>query len=836
MKKIVLSLFLAGLLMVGVAQKQYAPGAKNGLRAPSVPLITSDPYFSIWSPYNTLYEGNTEHWTGQQQPLMGVVRVDGKTYRFMGREKMAFETILPMAGQERWEAVYTYEKPQGDWTAVNYKADWRTGKAAFGTKDQKYISTPWETKDIWVRRTFELKDDLSKEDMFLQYSHDDIFELYINGIKVVETGYVWRNNVQQELDAKVRKTLKPGKNVIAAHCHNKTGGAYVDFGLLRKKPMNSSFAGDAEQVSVDVLPTQTFYTFNCGPVVLDVIFTSPLLPNDLELISTPIGYITYQVRSKDAKSHDVQVYFEATPELAVHELNQAVVYDKELKNGISYLKTGTVNQPILERKGDGVRIDWGYAYLAAPESATSMMSLGDYFDVKESFISNGKLPVSVAPAGMCRDLYKQMNVLAYCNDLGKVTSEGKSGYVMLGYDDRYSIEYFFEPIMAYWKHNGNVDIYQAFERASKNYETVMQRCGEFDTQLMKDAEKAGGHNYAELCALAYRQSIAAHKLIQDKKGNLLFLSKENHSNGCINTVDITYPSSPLYLVYNPDLLKGMLTSIFYYSESGRWTKPFPCHDLGTYPIANGQLYGGDMPIEEGGNMLLLTTAISFVEGNASYAAEHWEVMTIWADYLIKAGLDPENQLCTDDFAGHFAHNANLSIKAIMGVAGFGKMAEMLGKKEIADRYIGKAKEMAQQWVKMAADGDHYRLTFDKPGTWSQKYNLVWDKIFDMGIFPPEVAEKEVAYYLTKQNKYGIPLDSRKDYTKSDWIMWSASMADNQEDFQALIDPIHKYANETSSRVPLSDWHDTKEGHMMNFKARSVVGGYFMKMLEEKMKH
>lgn len=198
------------------------------------------------------------------------------------------------------------------------------------------------------------------------------------------------------------------------------------------------------------------------------------------------------------------------------------------------------------------------------------------------------------------------------------------------------------------------------------------------------------------------------------------------------------------------------------------------------------------------------------------------------------GWIPENQLCTDDFAGHLAHNANLSVKAILAVAGYGQMAEMLGKQEVTEKYIGAAKDMAREWIKMADDGDHYRLTFDRPGTWSQKYNLVWNKVFDMGIFPDEVARKEVAFYLTKQQKYGLPLDGRKDYTKSDWIMWSACLADRHEDFRSLVSLIYKYAEETPSRVPLSDWRDTNEGHMMNFKARSVVGGYFMKLLEQKM--
>ena len=112
--------------------------------------------------------------------------------------------------------------------------------------------------------------------------------------------------------------------------------------------------------------------------------------------------------------------------------------------------------------------------------------------------------------------------------------------------------------------------------------------------------------------------ISAHKLFTDKEGNLLWFSKENNSNGCVNTVDLTYPSAPLFLVYNPELQKAMMTSIFEYSASGRWNKPFPAHDLGTYPIANGQVYGGDMPNEEGGNMVILAAAISKIEGNADY--------------------------------------------------------------------------------------------------------------------------------------------------------------------------------------------------------------------------
>jgi hypothetical protein len=239
-----------------------------------------------------------------------------------------------------------------------------------------------------------------------------------------------------------------------------------------------------------------------------------------------------------------------------------------------------------------------------------------------------------------------------------------------------------------------------------------------------------------------------------------------------------------------------------------------------------------MPIEESGNMLILVTAIAHIEKNADYAAKHWQVLTTWADYLLEKGLDPENQLCTDDFAGHFAHNANLSVKAIMGIAGYGRLAGMLGKTDVAEKYTAAAREMAQEWTKMADDGNHYRLTFDKPDTWSQKYNLVWDELLELDIFPDEIVEKEIAYYLTKQNRYGLPLDNRMTYTKADWIVWTATMADDDDTFRRFIDPLYAYVTETTDRVPLSDWYETTNANQIGFQARSVVGGFFIKTLKK----
>ena len=819
--KMIAGMFALALMAIFSRPALYAQATKM----PAYPLIDHDPYFSIWSFTDELNNSTTKHWTGADQSLIGLVKVDGTTYRVMGKKALKYQQILATSKEDNYTCKYTETEPDNGWQGVNFNdAGWQSGKAPFGD-NASTAKTLWKSHDLWVRREFDLPEKFDANDLFLELSHDDNITVFLNGEQIYAY-QGWDNKYKyHEISEAAKRTLHQGKNILAVHILNTAGGAWLDLGLAKKIEETNDDILVAKQDKVEANATQTIYDFTCGPANVKLTFTSPLLMDDLELLSRPVSYITYQVKSNDGKEHDVRVFLGVSTDLAVNTPSQEVATEKYSAGDLAILKAGTTSQPILQKKGDDLRIDWGYVYVAVPNSDNLVEYVEDPEDGINGFVSGKKMLTEKTAIG-------KSLMLNTAIDLGKVGSQPKEQMILLGYDDLYSIQYFGQNLKPWWKNDPSQTTEKQLSAAASDYDEVINKCKTFNQEMYQRALKAGGEDYAKLCVMAYRQSISAHKLVKSPQGEILFLSKENFSNGCINTVDVTYPSAPLFLVYNPDLLKGMLNGIFYFSESGKWTKPFAAHDLGTYPMANGQLYGGDMPVEESGNMIILTAAIAQAEGNADYARKHWESLTQWVKFLERDGFDPKNQLCTDDFAGHLARNANLSVKAIVGIGAYAMLADKLGKKEIAEHYKAMAKNFALRWMPLANDGDHYSLTFENPGTWSQKYNLVWDKLMHLGLFPKEVYEKEIKYYLTRQNEFGLPLDSRKTYTKSDWILWTATLADNRKDFEALVRPVYKFATETPDRVPLSDWHETTDGTHVGFQARSVVGGYFIKFLED----
>jgi hypothetical protein len=669
-------------LAVACCSASLLTGAQE--RPPVVPLVTHDPYFSIWSMADRLTDVNTRHWTGVDQPLVGLIRIDNVTYRYMG--------------------------------------------------------------------------------------------------------------------------LDP-----------------------RQVPA-------MQQVSLQVTPLHTIYTFETAGVRLQVTFFTAAFPNDLEVLSRPVDYLTWNITSTDSRTHAVDLLLDASPVIAVDSDDEDVTWGRSMIPGMQVLRVGSRDQRVLNREGDNLRIDWGYFYLAVPDQPGASLVTAN--NAIQDFVSSGNVAqaddMDMPQRPRHRAAHLAVAFHAQTSAAGPV-----SRHVILAYDESYSIEYLNRRLRPYWRRNGQTaaDMLAVSEAQYAHLEDTGKH---FDTELTRDLERVGGKDYAYLAALAYRQTFAAHGFAADLDGAPMLFPKENFSNGCISTVDVLYPSSPFFLFFNPGLLEAQLKPVLEYSALPRWKFPFAPHDLGTYPLADGQVYGGgelteenQMPVEESANMLIMMDALGRAQGNQHLAEQYWPQLTKWADYLLSDGLDPSNQLSTDDFAGHLAHNANLSVKAIEGIDAYAQMASKLGKGDIAGKYATAAKQMAAQWAVMAMDGDHYKLAFDKPGTWSQKYNLVWDMLLDMNLFPSSLRKTEMAFYLQHLNQYGLPLDNRADYTKLDWELWTATLTSESSQFTALMDPIAKWLRETPTRVPLGDWYDTKTGVALHFQARSVVGGVFIKALADK---
>ena len=593
------------------------------------------------------------------------------------------------------------------------------------------------------------------------------------------------------------------------------------------------------QKSVELEPLVTRYVFENSRVRLTVSFWSPAIITDVQLMSTPCSFIDYEVKVLDGRGHDISIELYVSSAMCGHDDGDVTGETLDCE-GYSVARFGKRHQNPLHERGDGIDIDWGNFFLAGRFARYSERGVAYDYDFAKR-----------CPDAETTREFEGKSLLSLYRLPQGFDGEIKV-YDVFACDDGLSLMVLGDALKGVWTERFD-SIYTAIDYFYKHHDELYTRTLEWQQRLLDDA-RPFGEDYVRLISGAYRQVLAAHKAVRRPDGELLYMSKECHSNGCINTVDVSYPSMPLMLCYNPELVRGLMTGIFEFASLPCWPHDFAPHDLGQYPIANGQVYGLDndrlkgqpfawlelyrrgddvydfryqMPVEECGNMILMAYAYARAEGgerSRAYIEKHMPTLRKWARYLLDKGVDLDTQLCTDDFAGHLGRNVNLAIKACEALYAMG---EMTGE----DSYREAARANARELTRLAANDSGMMLCLDKPDSWSLKYNMVWDVVAGFALFDEEVRAREVATYAARANSFGVPLDSRRGFTKSDWMLWAGALDDTDASTRRMAALLCAFLDNTRNRVPMTDWFETETAVCCEFRHRTVQGGLWMPVLK-----
>ena len=613
------------------------------------------------------------------------------------------------------------------------------------------------------------------------------------------------------------------------------GTAYLFMGA----PTNIGLTQTMTQTNLTVTPTKSLFTLQGGGVTLSVSFLSPVEVDDIQKLSVPLSYITVYAQSNDGQTHTVSLYFDISGEWAYGDSSALINWGSEqvphAKGNLTAF-TVTPNTPQVLSEVNQYP-SWGTAVWATDNQPNLAIQSGEDIVVRSQFVSQGKLNNSM-DTNMPRAINDHWPVFAFATNIGKVTTHKTDSVTfVLGHVREPAVSYLGNPVPPLWKAYWST-WEQMLAATYDDVKDALKRSDRLDRMITLDATKAGGKNYAALCALALRQAFGGTELVGTANQPWLFL-KEISSDGNVSTVDVVYPGMPVFVYTNPYLLRLMLDPILAYTETGGWPLQFCVHDLGShYPNATGHnddtsenKTEEDMPVEESANMLLMVAAyLRFAAKSdaAAYATAHYKVLKQWADYLVQNALDPGFQNQTDDFTGFIAHSSNLALKGILAIGAMGQVATFAGNSADASYYQGTASSYISQWVTKSQDssGQHLKLAYDQDGTWSLKYNAFPDKLLGLNLIPTAVLAEEAAWYAQHENPFGIPLDIRHTYTKADWEMWTAASTDVASLRQYFIDALYTFANTSGSRVPFTDWYDTVGDEQTGFQARPVVGGLF----------
>ncbi|GAV98948.1 DUF1793-domain-containing protein [Lentinula edodes] len=609
----------------------------------------------------------------------------------------------------------------------------------------------------------------------------------------------------------------------------------VAYSFLGAPAVSGATFSQATQQSFSFTSTQSTFVLSAGPIDVTVNFLSPVEPTDLVKQSVPFSYMAVSAASTDGATHSVQIYSDISAEWVSGDDSLTVNWTTTTGDILTH-QVQLTSPTLYGEVSDHTQ--YGSAFYSTPNTVSATYQTGQDIVVRAQFINNGVL--ANTEDTNFRAVSNDWPVFGLAHNLGSVGSTESSPVI-------YSVGHIRDPALEYVVVGGTQarSLYFWSEYSTPaaviseflgDYSAALTRATTFDAKVQSDAS-AISTEYAGIVALSVRQSLGANEITISKESSgawntsdvMVFL-KEISSDGNVNTVDVINPAWPIYLYTNPALGKYLLEGLFRYQETGLYPNKWSVHDLGaSYPKALGHNDGADeaMPVEECGNMLMMALSYAQKSGDNSQLAAYSNLLDQWTQYLISDSLIPGNQISTDDFAGSLANQTNLAIKGIVGIKAMSEIWGILGNTAQQSNYSSIASNYVTQWQTFATSttGPHLTLDYNDESSWGLSYNLFGDKLLGLNLFPASVYDEQTAWYPTVDNAFGVPLDTRHTYTKTDWQIWTSTLMTNTATRDIFIEAVYKWASSGTNNAPLGDWYDTIAGAPEGFRARPVVGGH-----------
>lgn len=574
-------------------------------------LLTITPDFAIKTIGDTLNKSYLQLRTGKIFPMTGILRVDGKAYRFIGGDSLRIHSIASLSNDSLgWSGKYSYLFPGQGWEQKEYDdSSWSEGKSAFGPTAGKYpVHTEWGTEHIYVRRHISVnnKDALRGRKVYVRYVCGDQMKLYCNGYYCFGKDSASQVECQLLSDEAVAQ-IHNGDNIFAVYGRNAGGATLLDFGLYVEKKTYSD-ADVATLKQMDVQATQTHYIFQCGEVELQLDFVSPSLSEKWNIEGWPVGFLSYQIRTETQKQQEIEILFDVDTEWMFGSSET----DSWVENGWKIVRSDSLYISVIA-VGTQISSDDGHVILSQ-----------------------------------------------------KLHAENENkGVLLLGYEEGRILQYEGENLLPLWNKDGKREIKELLKSVGDRYLDIRDELDKLDVKWNIKLMQAGDKMSAGQMLLSYRDFSSSHRFVTSSEYSLFCFGDT------LGNVREAYESFPSLLTFNRvDWMKGLLNPVFEYCKNPYYTKKYPPYDMGLYPIVNKQEKVEACSEEAAANMLMMTVVIVETEKDFSYAALHWELLCLWADFL-QDKMDKE-VFSSDELLDKY----DKQVKCVLGLMAFRKLVQM----------------------------------------------------------------------------------------------------------------------------------------------------------------